>query len=180
MAIHDTDLARAGPATEHHSDSRWVSRCEGASSIALGMSAAALVTISPLTVPSALGWLVFAGGMVRVAGVTADPSPPLYWSQGIGATAAIVCGLGLAAGAPDGEQVRSFLAALFAAECVSSLAAVALMRPVQSGGWGLALAGLLDLTMTGCLVAGWPGGCWAPGMLAALDLLAIGVAMLLL
>ena len=155
---------------------------EGVVMVLLGLLAIARPFLSSLAVEIFIGWLFFVGGALRtVALLRAKHLPGFRWSL-LSAVLAIVAGLVLVSMPLQGMlSLTIVLAALFIVEGVSAIFAGLDYRHHSSNWAWLLLSGIVDLGLAGLIWQGLPSiAAWAIGLLAGINLIFLGWALIML
>lgn len=161
---------------------RWIFVGEGLVLMALGIAAISMPIVSTMAVELFVGWLVFAGGVIRVNSLIGAARPPGFWWSMAAALVAIVLGLALALMPLAGVlALTMLLVALFVSEGVAALATGFYARQHFRGWPWLLLSGLLNLALAFLIASGWPDSAgWTIGVITGASLEVIGLSLALL
>lgn len=155
---------------------------EGVIIALLGLLAIAAPLFSSLAIEIFIGWLFFAGGVLRLAMLLRAKHLPGFWWSLLGAVLAIVIGLVLAFNPFQGLLTLTMvLIALFLVEGFSAIFAAFDFR-AHSANWGwLLLSGVVDLVLAGMIWQSWPASAaWAIGLLTGVNLFFLGLSLIML
>jgi uncharacterized membrane protein HdeD (DUF308 family) len=183
MATINSDLSNLHRGVRDALNARWgLLMFQGVALIILGVLAIAAPLISTLAVEVFIGWLFLIAGIVGlVAMFYADDVAAFLWTL---ITAALSVGLGvLLLYRPIAGTVTLTLAltAFFVAEGVFQVVTSIAYRKVLPDSWGWLLAsGVCDLVLVAIIVSSWPqSAAWVLGLLAGVNLLTSGVALVM-
>jgi uncharacterized membrane protein HdeD (DUF308 family) len=152
---------------------------QGVVMMALGVFAVALPHIATLAVEIFVGWLFFAGGLIRALAVLwVRHVPGFWWSLG---TSVLVLLLGLLLIVQPAQGVLTLTALIvlvFVVEGVASiLIALDVRRHLRNWGWTLT-GGIAQLVLAFLVWRGWPATAnWAIGLLVGVNMLVLGISL---
>lgn len=147
----------------------------------LGLAAIILPPLASLAVTIVLGWLFLISGAVGL-GLTiwARQMPGFWWSL-ISALLAIGAGIVLLARPIQGTLTLTIVVgAYFLAEGVATIMYALQHRRELSERWSwLLVGGIMDIVISGLIIAGLPGSAlWAIGLLAGINMLFGGATLI--
>jgi uncharacterized membrane protein HdeD (DUF308 family) len=157
----------------------WVLVIEGACLVVLGLLAGVAPLIASLAVTAIVGWVfMFAGGVRVVSGIT-HRGPGFGWSILTGCVA-LAAGLFLLLRPLEGLiSLTMVLGAYFTAHAILSFVVAARVRRSEGRGQWMVVSGITDLILAAVIVMGlWAGAVWLIGLLAAVNLVFAGSALL--
>ncbi|KUR74711.1 HdeD family acid-resistance protein [Novosphingobium sp. FSW06-99] len=162
---------------------RWkLMLCEGLLLEFFGVLAFTMPLLGTLAVDILVGWLLCAGGLVRVVSLLhARHAPGYWWSLSAGVLAIVVGALLLVNPLRGALTLTTLLAALFFVEGLSAiLAGLDFRHHARNWGW-LLFRGIIDLGLVFLIWNGWPGtAAWAIGVIAGVNLFFMGLTIVML
>jgi uncharacterized membrane protein HdeD (DUF308 family) len=148
----------------------------------LGVLAVAWPQISTFAVEFYLGWIFLFSGVFGLAVVSYSPrASDFVWAL-LSAALSLFVGVLFIWRPVEGEvSLTLLLIAFFIVEGLFQVTLALLHRRELPGAWGWLLAsGLVDLALALLLIKGWPStAIWALGLLAGVNLITTGVAIIL-
>jgi uncharacterized membrane protein HdeD (DUF308 family) len=148
----------------------------------LGVLAVAWPQISTFAVEFYLGWIFLFSGVFGLAVVFYAPrASDFVWAL-LSAALSLFVGVLFIWRPVEGEvSLTLLLIAFFIVEGLFQVTLALLRRRELPGSWGWLLAsGLVDLALALLLIKGWPStAIWALGLLAGVNLITTGVAIIL-
>ena len=161
----------------------WLLMVEGVVLIILGVLAIGYPLVATITVDLYVGWLFLIAGVVGlIALFAAEDIAAFLWTV-VTAALALVLGVLLIWKPAEGAMSLTFaLTAFFFAEGVFQVITSIAYRKAIPSVWGWMLAsGLCDLLLVAIIVAAWPlSAAWTLGLLAGVNLLTSGVAIVMM
>ncbi len=154
---------------------------EGILLVVLGLAAIIVPPLASLAVTIFLGWMFLVSGVAGLALTFWARQMPGFWWSLISAALAVAAGLILLARPVQGVLTLTIVVgAYFLAEGVTSIMYALEHRKELSGRWSwLLVAGLMDLLIAFCIVAGLPGSAeWALGLLVGINMLFGGATLI--
>jgi uncharacterized membrane protein HdeD (DUF308 family) len=155
---------------------------QGAIMVFLGALAVAVPALVTLEVDLYIGWLLLVSGIVGLgAALPVKNAPAFWWCLLMPALSAAVGAMLIWQPSEDLVSLRSLLAVFLLFNGVLQIVTSVVYRHAMRGSWGwMSASGLLDLALAACLVLGWPATAnWAMGLLAGVNLIASGSAILM-
>ena len=150
--------------------------------IGLGILAVALPVATTLAVELLIGWLFIIAGVWRaVSLVRSSRMPGFGWSLAMALVSVLLGILLLTMPLAGMLTLTMLLAAFLVLEAVGKIFfALDLRRHSRHWIWILA-SGMLNLLLAGLIFAGWPStAAWAIGLVVAINMIAFGVAMVMI
>jgi uncharacterized membrane protein HdeD (DUF308 family) len=147
--------------------------------IVLGFVAISVPLVSTLAAEILVGWLLIAGGLVRIVTLPRSKVTPGFWWSLLAGVVVSVLGVLLIAQPLQGVlTLTMMLIALFILEGVVALfMAFELRKHMQNWGWTL-FKGVIDLWLAFLIWSGWPGSAtWAIGLLVGVNMLFFGISL---
>jgi uncharacterized membrane protein HdeD (DUF308 family) len=152
---------------------------QGIIMIVFGFIAISVPLVSTLAAEILVGWLLIAGGLVRIVSLPRSKATPGFWWSLLAGVAVSVLGVLLIAQPLQGVlTLTMMLIALFILEGVVALfMAFELRKHMQNWGWTL-FKGVIDLWLAFLIWSGWPGSAtWAIGLLVGVNMLFFGISL---
>ena len=154
---------------------------EGVLLVVLGLGAIILPPLASLAVTILLGWMFLISGAVGLALTFWARGMPGFWWSLLSAVLAIGAGLVLLLQPAQGVLTLTIVVgAYFLAEGVATIMYALEHRRELSERWSwLLVAGVVDVAISGIIIAGLPGSAlWAVGLLVGINLLFGGASMI--
>lgn len=154
---------------------------EGILLTVLGVAAMVVPPLASLAVTIFLGWMFLISGIGGLIVTFWARGMPGFWWSLISAALAVLAGLLLLARPMQGTLTLTIVVgAYFLAEGVATVLYSLEHRRELSERWSwLLVAGAMDVIIAGLIIAGLPGSAeWAIGLLAGLNLIFGGVALI--
>lgn len=148
--------------------------------VLLGFAAVALPNLFSLSIEILVGWLFFAGGIIRAATLIRRRHLPGYWWSVGGAVTAIGLGLLLIARPLQGVAVLTLImAAMFMVEGVTAIfVAFDFRTHVANWGWTL-FGGIVNLALACLIWVQWPSSAaWIIGLYVGINMIFIGIPLI--
>jgi uncharacterized membrane protein HdeD (DUF308 family) len=161
----------------------WLLMVEGVVLIILGILAIAYPFVATIAVDLYVGWLFLIAGVVGLIALFATEDIAAFLWTIVTAALAVVLGVLLIWKPAAGAMTLTFaLSAFFFAEGLFQVITSMAYRKALPGVWGWMLAsGLCDLLLVAIIVAAWPlSAAWTLGLLAGVNLLTSGVAIVMM
>ena len=154
---------------------------EGILLVVLGLAAIILPPLASLAVTILLGWMFLISGIAGLALTFWARGMPGFWWSLLSAALAIGAGIILLIQPVQGALTLTIVVgAYFLAEGVATVMYALAHRRELSERWSwLLIAGLVDIVISGIIIAGLPGSAlWAVGLLVGINLLFGGASMI--
>jgi uncharacterized membrane protein HdeD (DUF308 family) len=154
---------------------------EGILLVVLGLAAIILPPLASLAVTIILGWMFLISGIAGLALTFWARGMPGFWWSLLSAALAIGAGIVLLLKPVQGTLTLTIVVgAYFLAEGVATIMYALEHRRELSERWSwLLIAGLVDIVISGIIIAGLPGSAlWAVGLLVGINLLFGGASMI--
>lgn len=155
---------------------------EGVLMVILGILAIAVPAAATLVVDIFIGWLFLISGIIGlIAMFSARDIAAFSWTL-LTAALSVVAGIILIWKPVEGAMTLTLvLTALFIAEGVFQIVGSVAYRGAMRESWRwLLLSGIADLVLAGILIYSWPlSGAWALGLLAGVNLITSGWAIIM-
>ena len=154
---------------------------EGILLVVLGLAAIILPPLASLAVTILLGWMFLISGIAGLALTFWARGMPGFWWSLLSAALAIGAGIILLIQPVQGALTLTIVVgAYFLAEGVATVMYALEHRRELSERWSwLLIAGLVDIVISGIIIAGLPGSAlWAVGLLVGINLLFGGASMI--
>lgn len=155
---------------------------QGAFMIGLGLLAVALPVATTLAVELLIGWLFVIAGVWRAVSLARSSRVPGFgWSLAMALVSVLLGTLLLTMPLAGMLTLTMLLAAFLILEAVGKIFfALDLRRHSRHWIWILA-SGILNVLLAGLIFAGWPStAAWAIGLVVAINMIAFGVAMVMI
>ncbi len=154
---------------------------EGIILVVLGLAAIILPPLASLAVTILLGWMFMISGIAGLALTFWARGMPGFWWSLLSAVLAIGAGVILLLQPVQGTLTLTIVVgAYFLAEGVATIMYALEHRRELSERWSwLLIAGIVDVIISGIIIAGLPGSAlWAVGLLVGINLLFGGASMI--
>ena len=154
---------------------------EGILLVVLGLAAIILPPLASLAVTIILGWMFLISGIAGLALTMWARGLPGFWWSLLSAVLAIGAGIILLIQPVQGALTLTIVVgAYFLAEGVATIMYALEHRRELSERWSwLLIAGVVDVVISGIIIAGLPGSAlWAVGLLVGINLLFGGASMI--
>jgi len=154
---------------------------EGILLTVLGFAAIILPPLASLAVTILLGWMFLISGVAGLALTFWARGMPGFWWSLLSAVLAIGAGIVLLAQPVQGTLTLTIVVgAYFLAEGVATIMYALEHRRELSERWSwLLVAGVVDIVISGIIIAGLPGSAlWAVGLLVGINLLFGGASLI--
>jgi uncharacterized membrane protein HdeD (DUF308 family) len=154
---------------------------EGVLLVVLGLAAIILPPLASLAVTILLGWMFLISGVAGLALTFWARGMPGFWWSLLSAVVAIGAGILLLIQPVQGTLTLTIVVgAYFLAEGVATIMYALEHRRELSERWSwLLIAGIVDIVISGIILAGLPGSAlWAVGLLVGINLLFGGASMI--
>ena len=154
---------------------------EGILLVVLGLAAIILPPMASLAVTILLGWMFLISGVAGLALTFWARGMPGFWWSLLSGALAIGAGIVLLLKPVQGTLTLTIVVgAYFLAEGVATIMYALEHRRELSERWSwLLIAGLVDIVISGIIIAGLPGSAlWAVGLLVGINLLFGGASMI--
>jgi uncharacterized membrane protein HdeD (DUF308 family) len=154
---------------------------EGILLVVLGLGAMIVPPLASLGVTIFLGWMFLISGVAGLALTFWARQMPAFWWSLFSALLAIGAGIVLLAWPVQGTLTLTMVSgAYFLAEGVATIMYALEHRRELSERWGwLLTSGIVDLILSGVIIAGLPGSAlWAIGLLVGINMLFGGASLI--
>jgi len=155
---------------------------QGVVMVILGVLAIALPMAATLVIELFIGWLFLISGIIGLVALFSVHNVPAFLWGLVTAALSTAAGVILVWNPVAGAlSLTLVLVALFVAEGIFQIATSFGYRHVMQASWGwLLVSGIADLVLAFIIVVGWPiSAAWALGLLAGVNLLTSGLAILM-
>jgi uncharacterized membrane protein HdeD (DUF308 family) len=184
MAVPSQDIERLQSKMKVAVSEHWKAFLfEGILLVILGLAAMIVPPLASLAVTIFLGWMFLVGGAAGLVFTFWARQMPGFWWSLLSAALALLAGVVLLAQPAQGTLTLTIVVgAYFLAEGVVTIMYALEHRRELSERWGwMLIAGLMDIIIAGVIIAGLPGSAaWAIGLLAGINLLFGGVALIVM
>lgn len=154
---------------------------EGIILVILGLAAIIVPPLASVAVAIFLGWMFLFSGVVGLFLTFSAREAPGFWWALVSAIVALLAGAILLWRPLQGTLTLTIiLGAYFVAEGVATIMYALEHRRELTGRWGwLMAAGLVDIIISGLIIAGLPGSAaWAIGLLVGINLVFGGSSLI--
>jgi len=153
---------------------------QGVAMVILGILAIAWPAVATVAVDIYVGWLFLISGLVGLIAMFAAPNVPAFLWTLLTAALSTAVGVMLLWKPVEGTvSLTLVLTAFFVVEGIFQIVASFTYRDVVPSSWGwMLVSGICDLALAAIIIFAWPvSAVWTMGLLAGINLLTSGVAI---
>lgn len=153
---------------------------EGVLLALLGAASVIVPQVASIATTILIGWLLFVGGVFRLATTVGAKHAPGYWSSLLLSVLMGLLGALLALWPVQGVLTLTvvLIAYFFAHGVASMIFAFSIREETVRWVWIL-LSGIVDFALAALILSGWPGtAAWVLGLLVGINLMFTGIALI--